>query len=175
MEKTEQDFIRKVVLDAGPIIHLDEIGCLNLLSDFDEPLVPESVWKEIEHHRLSAFQKPEVSFIRTNVTIEKSGQVHILSNAFNLDTGEKEAISLCIQHAGSILLTDDTAARLAAKSLNIRSYGTIGVLLRAIRRNQLKPIEVIRYLEQVPSTSTLFIKKSFLHEIIDNVKKEYAL
>ena len=175
MEKTDQAFIRKVVLDAGPIIHLDEIGCLSLLSDFDESFVPESVWKEIEHHRPSAFQETEVSFIKTNIGIENTGQVNILSNAFNLDSGEKEALSLCIQHPDSILLTDDTAARLAAKSLNIRSYGTIGVLLRAIRRNQLKPIEVIRYLEQIPSASTLFIKKSFLHEIIDEVKKEYAL
>jgi predicted nucleic acid-binding protein len=173
MEKTDQAFIRKVVLDAGPIIHLDEIGCLNLLSDFDEPLVPESVWKEIEHHRPSAFQKTEVSFIKTNIGIGKTEQV--LSNAFNLDAGEKEALSLCIQHAGSILLTDDTAARLAAKTLNIRSYGTIGILLRAIRRKQLKPIEVIRYLEQIPLTSTLFIKKSFLNEIIDVVKKEHSL
>ncbi len=174
MEKTEQALIGRLVLDAGPIIHLDEIGCLNLLSDF-EPLVPESVWKEVEHHRPSAFKKTGVSFIKTTVGTEKAERVHILSHAFNLDAGEKEALSLCIQHPGSILLTDDTAARLAAKSLNIRSHGTIGILLRAIRRNQLKPIEVIRFLEQIPSTSTLFIKKSFLNEIIDVVKKEHSL
>ena len=65
MEKTEQPLIRRVVLDAGPVIHLDEIGCINLLSEFDEPLVPESVWKEVEHHRPSAFQQNEVSFIKT--------------------------------------------------------------------------------------------------------------
>jgi len=175
MEKTEQALIRRVVLDAGPIIHLDEIGCINLLSDFDEPLVPESVWKEVRHHRPSAFQKNAISFKKTNVGTEKTEQVYILSNAFNLDAGEKDALSLCIQHPGSILLTDDTAARLAAKSLNIRSHGTIGILLRAIRRNQLKPIEVIRYLEQIPLASTLFIKKSFLNEIIDVVKKEHSL
>jgi predicted nucleic acid-binding protein len=175
MEKTEQPLIRRVVLDAGPIIHLDEIGCLNLLSGFDESLVPESVWKEVEHHRPSALQKTEVTLIKTHVGTEKIEQVHILSNAFNLDAGEKEALSLCIQHPSSILLTDDTAARLAAKSLNIRSHGTIGILLRAIRRNQLKPTEVIRYLEQIPLTSTLFIKKSFLNEIIDIVKNEHSL
>ena len=175
MEKTEQPLIRRVVLDAGPIIHLDEIGCLHLLSDFAEPLVTESVWKEVEHHRPSALQKSEVSLIKTHAGIKKTEQVHILSNAFNLDAGEKEALSLCIQHPGSILLTDDTAARLAAKSLDIRAHGTMGILIRAIRRNQLKPTEVIRYLEQIPLTSTLFIKKSFLNEIIDIVKREHSL
>jgi predicted nucleic acid-binding protein len=174
MEKTEQPLTRRVVLDASVIIHLDEIECLHLLSDFDDPLVPESVWKEVEH-RPTALQKTEVSLIKTPVVTEKTEQVHILSNAFNLDVGEKEALSLCIQHPGSILLTDDTAARIAAKSLNVRSHGTIGILLRAIRRNQLKPTEVTRYLEQIPLTSTLFIKKSFLNEIIDVIKKEYSL
>jgi predicted nucleic acid-binding protein len=117
MEKTEQPFIRRVVLDAGPIIHLDEIGCLNLLSDFDEPLVPESVWNAVEHHRPSALHKTVVSLIKKHVGTEKTAQVHILSNAFNLYAGEKEALSLCIQQPSSIFLTDDTAARLAAKSL----------------------------------------------------------
>ena len=99
------------------------------------------------------FYNEQKGLINKYPAIEKTGQIHVLGNAFNLDPGEKEAISLCIQHANSILLTDDTAARLAAKSLNIRSYGTIGILLRAIRRNQLKPIEVISYLEQIPLTS----------------------
>lgn len=103
MEKTEQPLIRSVVLDAGPIIHLDEMGCLNLLSDFDETLVPESVWKEVEHHRPSALQKTEVSLIKTHVGTEKTEQVRILSSAFNLAAGEKEALSLCSQHPGAIL------------------------------------------------------------------------
>ena len=33
-----------VVCDAGPLIHLDELGCLNLLADFREVLVCEAGW-----------------------------------------------------------------------------------------------------------------------------------
>jgi hypothetical protein len=40
-----------VVCDAGPLIHLDESGCLDLLSDFSEVLVPEAVWREVRQHR----------------------------------------------------------------------------------------------------------------------------
>ena len=58
MEKIEQMTIQKVVLDAGPIIHLDEITCLHLLSDFKELLVPEAVWKEIGY--LPSFSMPSV-------------------------------------------------------------------------------------------------------------------
>ena len=34
-----------VVCDARPLIHLDEVGALDLLADFAEILVPEAVWR----------------------------------------------------------------------------------------------------------------------------------
>src|SRR5437867_3584724 len=39
-----------VVCDAGPLIHLDEVDCLELLADFAKVLVPEAVWREVERH-----------------------------------------------------------------------------------------------------------------------------
>ena len=38
-----------VVCDAGPLIHLDELEALDLLADFAEVLVPDAVWREVEH------------------------------------------------------------------------------------------------------------------------------
>lgn len=40
-----------VVCDAGPLIHLDEVACLDLLADFSTVLVPEVVWQEVTRHR----------------------------------------------------------------------------------------------------------------------------
>jgi hypothetical protein len=40
-----------VICDAGPIIHLDELGCIELLGDHKRVLVPDVVWKEAELHR----------------------------------------------------------------------------------------------------------------------------
>ena len=42
---------RDIVCDTGPIIHLDELGCLDLLADFKEILLTVSVVEEIEKHR----------------------------------------------------------------------------------------------------------------------------
>jgi predicted nucleic acid-binding protein len=42
-----------------------------------------------------------------------------------------------------MLLTDDTAARLAAKSLNISLHGTLGLLLRAVRQGLRASAEVM--------------------------------
>lgn len=35
------------VADAGPIIHLDELDCLDVLADFEKVYVPEAVWLEV--------------------------------------------------------------------------------------------------------------------------------
>ena len=40
----------EIVCDAGPLIHLDELNCLDLLADFQAILVPAQVWEEVEHH-----------------------------------------------------------------------------------------------------------------------------
>jgi len=175
VEKIEQMTIQKVVLDAGPIIHLDEITCLHLLSDFKELLVPEAVWKEIGYHRPSVLNNSTLPFIKISVLENIDSPIVMLCNAFNLDEGEKQAVVLCFQHPDSIFLTDDAAARLAAKSIGIKTHGTVGILLRAIRREQLTPQEVIKHLEEIPLKSTLFIKTSLLTEIIEEVRKEYNI
>lgn len=39
-----------VVADAGPLIHLDELESLWLLTDFAEVHVPVAVWEEVSRH-----------------------------------------------------------------------------------------------------------------------------
>lgn len=175
VERTEQIAIQTVILDAGPIIHLEEISCLPLLSDFKELLVPKAVWTEIECHCPSVLNNAALPFIEIPILENIDSPIIMLCNAFNLDEGEKQAIVLCFQHQGSILLTDDAAARLAAKSIGIKTHGTVGILLRAIRRKQLTPQEVIKHLEDIPLKSTLFLKSSLLTEIIEQVRKKYNI
>ena len=43
-----------VVCDAGPLIHLDQLDCLDLLADFSRVVVPDVVWREVEVHRPAA-------------------------------------------------------------------------------------------------------------------------
>ena len=40
-----------VVADAGPLIHLDELGSLDVLADFSAVHVPKLVWQEVLRHR----------------------------------------------------------------------------------------------------------------------------
>jgi predicted nucleic acid-binding protein len=173
VERIDYTTIQNVILDAGPVVHLEEIDCLHLLLDFKKLIIPDAVWIEVAYHRPSVFKHKDVNFEKVNVVLGED--ILSVCRLFCLGNGELEALALCSQYPDSILLTDDASARLVAKTLGIRAHGTIGVLLRAIRRKQLTPHETVRKLEGIPLKSTLFIKRSLLHKIIEEVKREYGL
>lgn len=127
-----------VVCDAGPLIHLDEFNCLDLLAGFREILVPLEVSAEVHRYRPSALSSP--AFLALPVRFEKalppSPDLRQLVRAFSLDAGEVAAMALQAMHPASILLTDRSAARLAATALGRRAHGTLDLLLRSLRRYQ---------------------------------------
>jgi len=163
----------ELVCDAGPIIHLDELSCLDLLSDFGSILVPEGVWQEVARHRPDALDQEIVPLARTSVSLPQDTKLTTLIRAFALDAGEQEALALMIRQPRATLLTDDAAARLVADQLGMRVHGTIGILLRAIRREQRTPAQVLVLLRQLPQQSTLYIHPNLLAQIIEQVQNEY--
>jgi predicted nucleic acid-binding protein len=158
------DRIVVVVADAGPLIHLDELDCLALLADFSVVWVPQAVWSEVESHRPSALARKDVQIVRCSAT--PNPRIHALAMIHTLHAGEREALEVCSEHPGAVLLTDDTAARLAAKTLGIRAHGTLGILLRAIRRSQKTSAEVVSLLGEIPDKSTLHVRPNLLDDII---------
>ncbi len=161
-----------VVCDAGPLIHLDELGCLDLLADFRAVLVPEQVWREVEHHRPDALNHPDVDLQRATVDLSVDVSFQALARALALNLGEQAALSVMALYPDAVLLTDDAAARLAAKGLGYQVHGSIGILLRAIRRQQRAPDDVLSLLRELPSRSTLHIRPDLLAEIIGSVGAE---
>jgi predicted nucleic acid-binding protein len=160
-----------VVCDAGPLIHLDEIDCLDLLSDFQTLYVPHQVWGEVERHR-PAVLSSTLPLRRIPVEISTESQFQLLARTFSLDLGEQAALSLMGSYPDSVLLTDDAAARLAAKALGYRSHGTIGVLIRSIRRGLRTREDIVSILRSLPFHSTLHIRQSLLQEILQELENE---
>ncbi|OHC70822.1 MAG: DNA-binding protein [Rhodocyclales bacterium GWA2_65_20] len=157
-----------VVADAGPLIHLDELGALDLLADFHRILVPDAVWLEVAKHRPAALATAAILLERTppepvGIELQAVGRLH------TLHAGEWQALALCSQHRGSRLLTDDTAARLAAKILGIAAAGTIGIIVRALRCERRDRAQVIALLEALPTQTTLHIRPALLSQIITEV------
>lgn len=169
MEKTDPT-PPLVICDAGPLIHLDELGCLDLLAEFKSIIVPDAVCAEVERHRPAALSHPQISLRRINATQPVSREFSALTQVFALHAGEWEALRLALEFPKSIFLTDDAAARLAAGNLGIKAHGTIGILIRAIRRKQRTTDKILEILHSLPERSTLHIKRSLLESVISQVR-----
>ena len=158
-----------VVCDAGRLIHLDELGCVDLLADFAEVCVPDAVWEEVQRHRPSALRRRSVRFNRVDLIPEAREELAFLIRALQLDAGEVEALRIMHQFPEGIFLTDDLAARLAATQLGFRVHGTIGVVVRAVRRRQRTKRQVVNLLRAIPRRTTLHITADLLGSVIEQV------
>jgi predicted nucleic acid-binding protein len=160
----------EVVCDAGPLIHLDELGCVDLLSDFAHVFVPGAVWREVQRHRPAALRRRTVSLERVSVSPIGDPEILPLVKIFLLDAGESEALQLMSQAPSAVLLTDDAAARLVAKRLGREVHGSIGILVRALRRHQRTKKQVLNLLRSIPRRSSLFIDARLLQSVIEQVE-----
>lgn len=158
-----------VICDAGPVIHLDELGCIELLSSFSRVLIPATVWREVQRHRPKALGLPCLE--KTSAKNPEPPELEAVAVALSLHTGEWEAIRVALEHPDSVLLTDDTAARLAAGNLGIRVHGTIGVLVRSVRQGLRTKIAILDILRSIPTSSTLHLKRSLLEAVIKQVEE----
>jgi len=158
----------RTVLDAGPLIHLDQLGCLDLLEGLEELHVPLIVWREVLVHR------PTLGLAGLGLTLSPlshpsrapSPALAVLIHGLDLDAGEIAALTLMEEWRGDLFLSDDAAARLAAESLGFRVHGTVGLVIRALRRGTRTIAQVRSTLEQIPTRSTLHINRSLLDRVI---------
>ena len=74
----------------------------------------------------------------------------------------------------AVFLTDDAAARLVAEQRGYRVHGTVGLLVRSVRRGKREPNEILGLLRALPERSSLFIRPKLLVEIIAQLEKEWA-
>lgn len=160
------------VLDAGPLIHLSEIDALDVLSDLQVLRISNTVWDEVAAHQPQALKYRKLSFQRANVSTP-STDLQTLAVAFALDRGEIDSLCLMEKYPTAMFLTDDAAARLVAEQRGYRAHGTIGLLIRSVRRGERKADEILTLLRTLPQRSTLFIRPDLLKNIIGEVENEW--
>jgi predicted nucleic acid-binding protein len=164
-----------VLCEAGPLIHLDELGALDLLGDFSKVYVPEAVWTEVVARRPGALQGEGARLQRVAMRHEPDDAFLTLVRALSLGLGVQQAIALGRQHAPAVLLSDDAAARLAARTIGLRVHGTLGLLMRAARLGQRTPEAILGLLERLPALCSLRMRAGLLDSAIEHFKIEHDL
>jgi predicted nucleic acid-binding protein len=158
------------VVDSGPLIHLSEAGCLGLLPVFAPTYAPGEVWSEVAGQGYV----PERDLLDSGLAREPHpadiGSFLASENLGHLDRGEQECLCLCRRLGISVLLTDDLAARDAAKALSITPVGSLGVIVRAYHVGRISMVEGEALLRRLQEATSLFVTPTIVDLAIEQLR-----
>ena len=151
-----------LVADASALIALSACDSLALLEAlFGTVLVPQAVFLEV-----AAVDKPQSdrprSYLQGKVrAVDMRGFVFL--DAF-ADAGETQAMLLYKELAADYLLIDDKRGRKVAKINQIKTVGSLGVLLQAKRAGLISRVAPL--IEKI-AASPVFMSESLIQTVLD--------
>ena len=156
-----KETVRRIVSNAGPLIHLYEADALHLLRLTGETLVPSQVASETAYY-FSRGRAPEWISI---APLDKFHAAESLAwqQANLLDAGEADALALARQLNADWFLTDDERARLLGKQLGLEVHGSLGVVLWVAAVRLIARREAEEAIERL-ANSSLWVSAAVLSE-----------
>ena len=165
------------VTDSGPIIHLTEIGCFDILSIFENLYVPDAVWVEtVEIGRVSSEDFNRLPNLNHH-TIPQHDLGNFIKNndLMELHSGELECLYLSKQIDIPIILTDDLAVRETAKRLRLKPVGSLGVVAKAYYMSKLSISDAEQYMIDLYEVSSLFVTRVIVEMAITQLQNPIYL
>jgi predicted nucleic acid-binding protein len=161
------------VADAGPLIHLGEIGRLSLLSMFEAVHVPVAVWAEsVQPGRLRETDLLAIDTVHRHTLLPIEVARFASDNGFlHLHVGEMECLYLCRELDVPLLLTDDLAVREIAKRLSVTPVGSLGVVVKAYHLGHLLLPEAEQLLVDLHDVSSLFVSRTLVDLAIEQLQR----
>lgn len=151
-----------LVADASALVALavcDGLSLLDIL--FGKVLVPEEVF-----HEVVVSDKPQAARLRNYLQdkVRTVNMQHFVFLDVFADAGETAAMLLYKELGADYLLIDDKRGRKVAKINQIRTIGSLGVLLQAKR---LGHIPAVAPLLDLILASPVFISDALLRTVLD--------
>ena len=138
------------VFNASPLIFLARAGLTDLAKlAGEQALVPRAVVEEIDRFGSA---DPAATFVRQAgwLNVVEPEPAPPIIERWDLGRGETSVLAWAYQHAGTIAVLDDLAARRCARTLAIPVRGTVGLILLAKQRQIIPAAHPI--LEQLRRT-----------------------
>ena len=160
------------VIDAGPLIHLEEVGGLSLLEIFDVLHLPQAVWEEtVGQSRLTETQLNQLGTIqRVSVAKEDVATFIQEQQLENLHFGERECLCFCKQEDIPLILMDDLAVRDATKNLELTPVGSLGIVVRNYHLGIITLEKAQEHLYNLQEISSLFVTPVIVELAIKQLK-----
>jgi predicted nucleic acid-binding protein len=161
------------VSDAGPLIHLAQIGDLQLLDVFSSVHIPDAVWMEtVTAGRVDGTELTAAATIRRHAIDDAALRRFVQEfGPFSLHQGETEALLLCRQLDSPLLLADDLAAREAAWRQGVRPVGSLGIVVRVYHRGRISLAGAENCIQRLYDVSSLFVAKAIADLAMEQLRQ----
>ncbi len=138
-----------VVADASPLIFLGKIRRLALIHRVlgHDIVVPQQIREEVLARPLDSAESDELHRFLAPIRIERVDSPR--DYAAGMSRADNAAMSLAVRLKADLLLTDDRTVRRLATVEGIRPFGTLGVLLLALRRELVDGDEARRLVDDL--------------------------
>ena len=139
-----------VVADTSVFLNLCRVGHEELLRVLFSQVVAPAVVQQEFIRAISAYPRFQGLVFPSWVQINDPAQpLAAISPMALLDPGESDAISLAHELKADAVLLDESRGRLVAKSLNLRTFGVLGILAMAKKASLIQlAMPVLRDLRQ---------------------------
>lgn len=138
--KSWKTFNNRVVVNTSPLITLCKSDQEWLLPElFSEIVIPSQVYDEIAMGGVDDPASQKIGQLQW-LRLEHSVNLSHIVQSWDLGVGETAVISHVLSNQEHIAIIDDSAARRAASSLQLKVIGTLGVIVEAKRRGIINAI-----------------------------------
>jgi predicted nucleic acid-binding protein len=154
---------------------LGKLGLLHLLGRlYGKVLMPGAVYDEVV---LRDMEQGFFDSLQVKLAIQ---QKHLVVKAIkkqnaNIATlpfhkGEKEVLSLSLEHKADLVLLDDMLARSEAQALGYSVKGTLGVITKGYRNAILSLAEVRTIFDSIIERNDIWIAEGLCQSVFDGLK-----
>jgi uncharacterized protein len=157
---------KEAVANTSSILFLAKIKRFDLLKNmFQKVLIPDEVFDEIfsKDSTENELIKGEMQDFIQKENVKKIKDL-------DLDEGEKAAISLCLERAIRIFISDDKKARKFARSLDILTIGLAGIIKYNLQEKQITREEAKELVNKLIKND-YYMSSSLYTEIMEFIDK----
>lgn len=151
-----------IVSNTSPIIFLEKLGVLNLLSELFSPIhVPEAGYDELRGLSLPQWIN--------KTPISSPGRQFVEGALGRLHTGELEAMVLAREIQAEFVLLDDFLARKKAQRMGLSVLGTIGILILANKKKLSTAEATLQMLDELIHQHGFYISGPMIEQIKSSI------
>lgn len=171
--------MQETLCNAGPLIVLGKLNRLELLADlYQRVTITQAVYEEvvttgIKHGHVDAWTVQ--LFWRQKqwpIVTLSSEKIAAYQPPVLLDTGETEILALALTLKDPLVLIDDEIARAEARRLNLKTKGSLGVLVQAYHHNLLKFAQIELLVQEIAARPDIWISAQLCELVLKSLQRD---